>query len=156
MLRPGVCWDWRTSWYAVLNWQQMWSGVESGSLYMTLSDQHSWKGICWDWVWIATGRSVFDTVPPLGVINPEIWEAKRDAKYKKFWQLIIWKRYLHKGYQRGSCDNKVLSENNVFLMNRRKYKNKQIVYAGRAKIIIIMNLNSGFKLTMQNKIHDNF
>ena len=46
MLRPGVCRDWRTSWYAVSNWQQMWSGVESDILCMTLTDQHSWKGIC--------------------------------------------------------------------------------------------------------------
>ena len=36
MLSPGVCWDWRMSWYAVSNWQWMWSGVvESGSLCMT-------------------------------------------------------------------------------------------------------------------------
>ena len=40
----------------------MWSGVESGSLCMTLTDQHSWKGIWWDWVSIAIGRSGFDTV----------------------------------------------------------------------------------------------
>ena len=40
----------------------MWSGLESGSLCMTPTDQQSWKGICWDWVWIATGRSGFDTM----------------------------------------------------------------------------------------------
>ena len=34
------CWDWRTSWYAVSNWRRIWSGVESGSLCMTLTDQH--------------------------------------------------------------------------------------------------------------------
>ena len=38
------------------------SGVESGNLCMTLTDQHFWKGIWWDLVWIATGRSGFDTV----------------------------------------------------------------------------------------------
>ena len=54
MLRPGLCRDWRTSWYAVSNWRLMWSGVESGSLCMTLTDQHSWKVIWWDCVWIAT------------------------------------------------------------------------------------------------------
>ena len=26
----------------------MWSGMESGTLCMTLTDQHSWKGIWWD------------------------------------------------------------------------------------------------------------
>ena len=62
MLRPGLCQDWRTSWYAVSNWQQMWSRAESGSLCMTLTDQHSWKEIWWDCVWMATGRSGFDTV----------------------------------------------------------------------------------------------
>ena len=46
MLRPGMCPDWRTSWYAVLYWRWMWSGVELGSLCMTLTDQHTWKGIC--------------------------------------------------------------------------------------------------------------
>ena len=49
MLRPGLCWDWRTSWYAVSNWLWMWSGVESGSLCMTLTDQDSWKGIESGW-----------------------------------------------------------------------------------------------------------
>ena len=52
MLRQGVCQDWRTSWYAVSNWQRMWSGVESGSLCMTLTDQHSWKGNWWDCMWM--------------------------------------------------------------------------------------------------------
>ena len=49
-------------WHAVSNWRRMWSGVETGSLYMTLTDQHSWKGIWWDRVWIATGRSGSDTM----------------------------------------------------------------------------------------------
>ena len=40
----------------------MWSGVESGSLCMMLTDQQSWNGIWWDWVWMATGRSGFETV----------------------------------------------------------------------------------------------
>ena len=40
-----VCRDRRTSWYAVSNWRQMWSGVESGTLCVTLTNQHSWKGI---------------------------------------------------------------------------------------------------------------
>ena len=62
MLRPGVCLDWRMGGYAVSNWQRMWSGVESGSLCMTLTDQRSWKVIWWDCVWMATGRSGFDTV----------------------------------------------------------------------------------------------
>ena len=38
MLRPRVCLDWRTSWYAVSNWRRMWSGVESDSSCMTLTD----------------------------------------------------------------------------------------------------------------------
>ena len=59
-VETGVCQDWRMSWYAVSNWQQMWSGVKSDSL--TLTYQHSWKGIWWDCAWIATGRSGFDTV----------------------------------------------------------------------------------------------
>ena len=50
------------SWYAVSNLWWMWSGVESGSLCMTLTDEHSWKRIWWDCVWIATGRFGFDTV----------------------------------------------------------------------------------------------
>ena len=62
MFRPGVWRDWRTSWYAISNWWQIWSGVESGSLCMMLTDQQSWKGIWWDWVWMATGRSGFETV----------------------------------------------------------------------------------------------
>ena len=33
MFSVGVCRDWRTSWYAVSNWQWMWSGMESGSLH---------------------------------------------------------------------------------------------------------------------------
>ena len=37
MLRPGVCRDWRMSWYAASNWWRVWSGVESGSLCMTLN-----------------------------------------------------------------------------------------------------------------------
>ena len=44
MLSPGVYCDWRTNWYAVSNWQRMWSGVESGSLCMTLTDQILGKG----------------------------------------------------------------------------------------------------------------
>ena len=68
MLRLGVCWDWRTNWYAVSNWWQMWSGVDSGSLCMTLTDQHSWKGIWWDYVWMATGRSGFNTM----VVNQSV------------------------------------------------------------------------------------
>ena len=43
-VETGVCRDWRKSWYAVSNWWQM----RSGSLCMTLTDQHSWKGIWWD------------------------------------------------------------------------------------------------------------
>ena len=50
------------SWYAVSNWQWMWSGMESSSLCMTLTDQHSWKGIWWDCVGMVTGRSGFNTV----------------------------------------------------------------------------------------------
>ena len=71
MFRLGVCRDWRKSWYAISNWWRMWSGVESGSLCMILTDQYSWKGIWWDLVWIATGRSGFDTV----VVNqcPFVW-----------------------------------------------------------------------------------
>ena len=30
--------------------QRMWSGVESGSLFMTITDQQLWKGILWDCV----------------------------------------------------------------------------------------------------------
>ena len=30
------------------NWRRVWSGVESGSSCMTLTNQHSWKGIWWD------------------------------------------------------------------------------------------------------------
>ena len=62
MLILGVCRDWRTSWYAVSNWWQMWSGVEFGTLCMSVRDQHSWKGIWWYCVWMATGRSRFDIV----------------------------------------------------------------------------------------------
>ena len=62
MLSPGMCRDWRTSWYAVSYWWQMCSGVEFGSLCMTLTDEHSWEGIWWDCVWMATGRSGSDTV----------------------------------------------------------------------------------------------
>ena len=49
-------------------------GVESGSLCMALTDQHSWNGIWWDCVWMATGRSGFDTV----VVNwcPFIWSER--------------------------------------------------------------------------------
>ena len=82
-MRPAVCLDWRTSWYAVSNWRWMWSGVESGSLYMTLPDQHSWKGIWWDWVWIAIGRSGFDTM----VVNQcplKAWDLK-DFRDKWRW-----------------------------------------------------------------------
>ena len=57
MLRPGVWCDWRTGWYVVSNWRQMWSRAEFGSLCMTLTNQHSLKGIWWDWMWMATGRS---------------------------------------------------------------------------------------------------
>ena len=59
-VETGVSRDWRKSLYAVSNWQRMWSGVESGSLCMTLTDQHSWKGIWGDRVWITTGMSGFD------------------------------------------------------------------------------------------------
>ena len=38
------------------------AAVESGSLCMTLTDQHSWKEIWWDCVWMATGRSGFHTI----------------------------------------------------------------------------------------------
>ena len=62
MLRLGVCQEWRTSWYLDSNWWRLWSGVESGSLCMTLTDQHSRKEIWWDWMWMATGRSGFYTV----------------------------------------------------------------------------------------------
>ena len=55
MLRPWMCQDWRTSWYAVSNWRWMWSGVESGSLCMTLTDQCSKErdlvGLCVDGNW---------------------------------------------------------------------------------------------------------
>ena len=37
-------------------------GVESGSLCMTLTDQHSWKKIWWDCVWMAADRSGFNTM----------------------------------------------------------------------------------------------
>ena len=50
MLSLGVWRNWRTNWYAVSNWQRMWSGVKSGSLSMTLTDEHSWKEIWWDYV----------------------------------------------------------------------------------------------------------
>ena len=59
MFMPGVWCDWRTTWYAISNWCS--SGMESGSLCMTLTDQQSWKGIWWDWAWMATGRSGFET-----------------------------------------------------------------------------------------------
>ena len=36
MMKLGVCENWRTCWYAVPNWQQMWSAVESGSLGLSL------------------------------------------------------------------------------------------------------------------------
>ena len=62
MLRPGVHRDLMKSWYAASNWRWMRSGVESGSSCLTPTDQHSWKGIWWDWAWIATGRSGLDTV----------------------------------------------------------------------------------------------
>ena len=46
-------------------------GLEFGSLCMILTDQHSWKGDC---MWMATGRSGFDTV----VVNrcPFIWSER--------------------------------------------------------------------------------
>ena len=43
--------------------------VESGNLCVTLTDQHFWKGIWWDLVWIATGRSGFDTVVPIHAVG---------------------------------------------------------------------------------------
>ena len=47
----------------------VWGGV--CSLCMTLTNQHPWKGIWWDCVWMATGMSGFDTV----MVNrcPFIW-----------------------------------------------------------------------------------
>ena len=40
------------------------SGLEGELVcsFMTLTDQHSWKGIWWDCVWMASGRSGFDIV----------------------------------------------------------------------------------------------
>ena len=62
MFRHGEYRDWRTSWYAISNWRRMWSGVESGSSCIMLTDQQSSNGNWWDWVWMATGRSGFETV----------------------------------------------------------------------------------------------
>ena len=52
----------------------MWLGDEFASLWMTLTNQHSWKGIWWDCVWMATGRSGFVTV----VVKrwPFIWSER--------------------------------------------------------------------------------
>ena len=40
-LIPGDCRDWSTNWHAVWNYRQTWSGVASGSLWMTCLDQHA-------------------------------------------------------------------------------------------------------------------
>jgi hypothetical protein len=37
-------------------------GVASESLWMSQTDQHSWKGSGWDWVWMGTGRSEYMTM----------------------------------------------------------------------------------------------
>ena len=77
MLSLGVCVVFEEmSWYAVSNWQRMWSGMESGSLCMTVTDQHSWKAIWCDCVWMATGRPGFNIVVvnqyPSIVLNSEL------------------------------------------------------------------------------------
>ena len=53
MLSLRLCRDWRTSWYAVSNWRRMWSEVEFGSLYMTLTDclERDLVGLCVDGNW---------------------------------------------------------------------------------------------------------
>ena len=79
MFMPGVWRDWRTSWYAISNWRRMWSGMESGSLCMTLTDQQSWKGIWWDWVWITTAISGFNTVVVIRCPFHTVW--KRAASF---------------------------------------------------------------------------
>ena len=62
LLIPGNWWDFKTIWYAISYLRQTWSGVASGSLWMTQMDQHSWKGSWWDWVCMGTGRSEFTPI----------------------------------------------------------------------------------------------
>ena len=57
MFIPGNWRDFKTSWYAISCWRWTWSGVVSGSLWITQMDQHFWKVSWWDWVWMGTGRS---------------------------------------------------------------------------------------------------
>ena len=56
-VNTGRLLDWSTSWYAISNWLQTWSGSVSGNLCITQTDQLPWKGSLWDLVCISTGRS---------------------------------------------------------------------------------------------------
>ena len=70
----------------VSHWRWMWLGMESGSLCMT---QHSWKGILWDCVWMATGRSGFNTV----MVNPDLLVAihtqSHQTPFQECWSVSV-------------------------------------------------------------------
>ena len=94
MLIPGNWRDFKTTWYAVSCWRRTWSGVVSGSLWITRMDQHFWKVSWWDWVWMGTGRSEFVTVHeercPLTCLE-SIWPVSPMQKASHF---LHWSWYI--------------------------------------------------------------
>ena len=54
MLNPGVCRDWRMSWYAVSNWRRMWLGWSLIFVYDTNRPaflESDLVGLCVDGNW---------------------------------------------------------------------------------------------------------